>query len=61
MKRAFVALPFVVTFLLAYKVMEVTAVIPLMAPIIRNGTVSWNTGSASLRTNFYNMKTLDDM
>ena len=61
MKRALLALPFLLTFLLALKVMDVSNVIPMMAPMIGNGKVSWDTDFAPLRTSFYNIKKLDDM
>ena len=60
-KRALIALPFLVTFALAKTVMDVTTVIPMLYPIIQNGTVFWNTGSTPLRTNFYDVKRLDDL
>jgi len=61
MKRACLALPFLLVFFLALKAMDVTALMPIVAPMIRKGTVSWNTGSTSLREHFYNFKGLDDM
>ncbi|RDI87660.1 hypothetical protein Vi05172_g2254 [Venturia inaequalis] len=59
-KRALLALPFLVTFLLALKIMDVTAITPMLSPMIANSTVSWDTGSTPLRQTLFNVKFIDD-
>lgn len=61
MRRALITSPFLATFLLALKVMDVATVIPMLAPMIGNGTVDWESGTAPLRQKFYNIESLDDM
>jgi hypothetical protein len=41
--------------------MAVAPVIPMLAPMVHDKTVTWDTGSAPIRTTFYGIQKLDEM
>jgi D-alanyl-lipoteichoic acid acyltransferase DltB (MBOAT superfamily) len=60
-KRALLALPFLMTFYLAMIIMNASPVVPLIASVLHRGTMVWKSSSVPLRMSFYNFKVLDDL
>jgi hypothetical protein len=59
--RAFLALPFLATFYFTKTAMSLTVANPWLAPMLEKGVVTWDTGSAPIRTSFYGIKPLDEL
>jgi hypothetical protein len=59
--RALLALPFLAAFYFAKTTMSVTKAEPWLASMLERGVVTWDTGSAPIRTSFYGIKPLDEL
>jgi hypothetical protein len=59
--RALLALPFLAAFFFAKTIMSLTVAEPRLASMLDRGVVTWDTGSAPIRTSFYGVKPLDEL
>ena len=61
LKRALLALPFLVICFFVSFAMDPTIMIPQLIATVKKGTVNWETGSVPIQFRFYHIKALDDL